>query len=93
MYEKLIWKSACVILVITTVALFVPILSGIYFSYGRYAIYVAFVLGVVATILSFKAAAQKGGTSSYVLATIKALAFSGIFAISYTILAVTHSGI
>ncbi|MFV1872977.1 MAG: hypothetical protein ACMZ64_06635 [Oleiphilus sp.] len=93
MYEKLIWKVACVILVITSTALFIPALSSVYSAYARYAIYIAFLLGVIATLLNFKVAVQKGGTAGYVLATIKFLVLSTIFAISYTMFAVTHSGI
>ena len=93
MYEKLIWKVACVILIITSVSLFIPALSVVYFSYARYAIYVAFVLGIIATLLSFKVAVKKGVASGYILATIKFIVLSCIFVIAYTMFAVTHSGI
>jgi hypothetical protein len=87
------WKLGMVTLVITSAALFVPSLSGVYSAYARYTIYLAIVFGVAATILSFKAAVLKKSTSGYVLATIKFLAFSGVSVISYTLFAVTHSGI
>ena len=91
-YEKLIWKVVIAILVLTNATLYLPALTGVYFTYGGYAIYVAFVLGVAATILCYKSAAQKSGAFSYVLATMKTLAFGGVIAVSYNILLSAHSG-
>jgi len=92
-WEKLLRKVAYTFLIFTSAIAFLPSLSSVYSSYGRYIIYIALLLGMLATILSFKIALAKGSAYTHIWAIFKLLVFAGAVYSAYLIFAMKHSGI
>ena len=92
-WEKLSRKVAYVFLIFTSAIAFLPSLSSTYSSYGGYIIYIALLLGVLATILSFKIALAKGSAYTHIWAIFKLLVLAGAFYSDYLIFSMPHSGI
>ena len=78
---------------ITTALLFNPATANFYFSYGRYFIYVAFVVFIAAIILTWVRSFKLKSVKNHIMSGIKSLVMCGIFATAFIILIVTHSGI
>jgi len=92
-WEKLSRKVAYTFLIFISAIAFLPALSSAYSSYGRYTIYIALLLGVLATILSFKIALVKGSAYAHIWAIFKLLVLAGAVYSAYLIFAMKHSGI
>ena len=78
---------------ITTALLFNPATANFYFSHGRYFIYVALVVFIVAIILTWVRSFKLKGAKNHIMSAIKTLVMCSIFATAFIILIVTHSGI
>ncbi len=78
---------------IITALLFNPVTANFYFSYGRYFIYVALVVFIVAIVLTWLRSFKLKGVKNHIMSGIKTLVMCGIFATAFIILIVTHSGI
>lgn len=92
-WEKLTRKVAYTFLIFTSAIAFLPALSSVYSSYGRYSIYIALLLGVLATIMSFKIALAKSTAYAHIWAIIKLFVLAGAVYSAYLIFAMKYSGI
>ena len=71
---------------ITTALLFNPLTAGFYINYGRYFIYLALVIFIIAIVLTWVRAFKLKGAKHYILASIKTLAMCGIYAAAFIII-------
>lgn len=91
--DRFVWGLACCLCVVATVFLFVPALANFYFAYGRYFIYVAFIVGLVAIVLTWYRSHRLQGWRNHVIAAIKTVVLVIVFSVACIILIVSHSGI
>jgi hypothetical protein len=91
--DRFVWVFACVFCTVSTVLLFIPALSNLYFSIGRYIIYLAFFISSFAVALTWHRSYKLKGWKNYAMATIKTLVLTAIFFITATIFVASHSGI
>ena len=91
--DRFVWVLACSLCTVATAFLFVPDLANIYFSYGRYFVYLAFFVGLMAISLTWYRSYKLKGWRNHVMALIKTIVLIGIFTSTFIILIVTHSGI
>ncbi len=78
---------------ITTALLFNSVTANFYFSHGRYFVYLALAVFVVAIVLTWLRSFKLKGVKNHIMAGIKTLVMCGVFATAFIILIVTHSGI
>lgn len=91
--DKAVLVSACGLCVATTALLFMLPTANLYFSIGRYLMYLAFGLCLAALWLVWVRAFMIKGWRSYAMAGIKTIVLSVIFSGASIILIVSHSGI
>lgn len=91
--DRFVWALACSLCTVATAFLFIPALANLYFSYGRYFIYAAFFISLVAILLTWYRSFRLKGWRNHVMAAIKTIVLAGVFSASFVILIVSHSGI
>lgn len=91
--DRFVWVLACSLCTVSTAFLFIPVLANFYFSYGRYFIYLAFIIGLVAIALTWYRSYRLKGWRNHVMAVIKTVVLVAVFSAAFIILIVTHSGI
>jgi hypothetical protein len=88
-----LWVSCFALCTVCTSLLFVSFTANLYFSYGRYLIYLAFVVGAAALILIWYRSYKLAGWKNRSIPLLKSLVLVVVFCTSFAILAVSHSGI
>jgi hypothetical protein len=78
---------------IITALLFNPVTANFYFSFGRYFIYLALAVFIIAITLTWIRSFKLKGAKNHIMASIKTLVMCGVFTVAFIILVVTHSGI
>ena len=91
--DRFVWVLACSLCTAATAFLFIPALANFYFSYGRYFIYLSFIIGLVAIVLTWYRSYRLRGWRNYVMAVIKTIVLMAVFSAAFIILIVTHGGI
>jgi hypothetical protein len=91
--DRFVWVFACIFCTFSTVLLFIPALSDLYFSIGRYIIYVAFFISSFAVALTWHHSYKLKGWRNYAMATIKTLVLAAIFFMAQVMFVATKSGI
>lgn len=91
--DRFVWVLACSLCTVATAFLFIPALANFYFSYGRYFIYLAFIVGLVAVVLTWYRSYRLQGWRNHVMSAIKTVVLIAVFSAAFIILIVTHSGI
>ncbi len=91
--DNFVWVLACTICTVTTAFLLNPSLANLYFSFGRYFIYFAFLIGSGAIGLIWFRSYKLKGWRNHAMAAIKTIVFAAIFFTAFVILIVSHSGI
>ena len=91
--DRFVWVLACSLCTVSTAFLFIPDLANFYFSFGRYFIYLAFIIGLAAIVLTWFRSYRLQGWRNYVIAAIKTVVLVAVFSVAFIILIVTHSGI
>jgi hypothetical protein len=91
--DRFVWVFACIFCTLSTVLLFIPALSDLYFSIGRYIIYLAFFISSFAVALTWHRSYKLKGWRNYAMATIKTLVLAAIFFMAQVMFVATKSGI
>lgn len=91
--DRLWWVFSCVFFIFSTVLLFIPALSDLYLSIGRYIIYFAFFISAIAVALTWHHSYKLKGWRNYAMAVIKTLVLAGISFIALVMFIASKSGI
>ncbi|MFT4763804.1 MAG: hypothetical protein ACI9OH_000894 [Oleispira sp.] len=91
--DRFWWVLSCVFFTFSTVLLFIPALSDLYLSIGRYIIYLAFFISSIAIALTWHHSYKLKGWRNYAMAAIKTLVLAGISFMALVMFITTRSGI
>lgn len=88
-FDNFVWILACTLCTVATSLFFVSALVDFYFAFGRYVVYLAFIVGLVAIALVWYRSIKVKGWRNHLIA----LAKTAVFSAALVVLIISHSGI
>lgn len=92
-FDNFVWILACTLCTVATSLLFVPALAEFYFAFGRYVVFLAFIVGLVAIALIWYRSIKGKGWRNHLIALAKTAVLTVVFSAALVVLIVSHSGI
>ena len=92
-FDNFVWILACTLCTVATSLFFVSALVDFYFAFGRYVVYLAFIVGLVAIALVWYRSIKVKGWRNHLIALAKTAVFTAVFSAALVVLIISHSGI